>query len=711
MKILRLEIKRFGRFADQTFEFADGVNVVLGGNESGKSTIAEAICAVLFDDPSRLTPSISRFANWQSDHPYLLHLEYLSDDKHYRLTKDVSTELSMLEEVETGTRWNSHKEVQEQIYRALGFTERDFFEATAFLRQGDLGRVNRHANLVKDKLERLFNSNKDEVLASRLLEKLSSRIRELEGDDSHPGEIGQLQKRVTGLETELQTCKSKTAELLETRKRVHNNGVELIASQKRFDEQHERFKKSKLAFEASQNLEKERESYLDLARRTREAQEIKNMITSKKETLKSLTKIERADLKTCESLATQRTIYSGKVQDFEQSLEREREAAEQATPGGWYRYFVGGALAAVATAVIVYFNAKDPLYLASAGAAFVVAIAAAGLWISSQRAFSAAQTKYTDAKARLEEERETLRKNVETLDALLRRFKVKDVDEMAESYEHYRDLDRDIKNMVVRYEAILGENNLKDLEIDLAKITDKMNEQGKVFEQYRSYVVSAHDLEELQREVAELDRKLTRLRDESIVLSHKLEFLESGTDIMAPLQERIEDGKRKVEILCNESEQLRIVARYLEEARRKVLKSSIELLEEESSAFLNALTAGTWSKVRLDRHSLACEISGDGVNWYKSADALSNSAADSLHIALRLAMVKVLASDRKPPLVMEDPLVNLDRVRRSEAERLLRNISADYQVIFLTADQQYRDIGDHFCELSASAHRPAQVAV
>lgn len=710
MKILRLEIKRFGRFEDQTIEFADGINIVIGGNESGKTTIAEAICAVLFEDPARLTPTISRFAYWQSEHPFLLHLEYISENRHYRLTKDVSTELSMLEEVETGTRWNSHKEVQEQIYKALGFNERDFFEATAFLRQGDLARVNRHANLVKDKLERLFNSNKDEVLASRLLEKLGVRVHELEGNDSQGGEIAQLQKRLIGLEAELQTSKSKTAELLETRKRVHANNVELRDSQLRFDDQHERFKKSKLAFEASQNLEKERELYLDLARRTREAQEIKNMITSKKDTLKSLTRIERADLKACESLATQRTIYEGKVQDFEQRLERERESIDQATPKSWYRYIVGGALVAVAAAVIVYLNAKDPLFLASAGAAFVVAISAAGLWFSGQRAFSTAQAKYSEVKTRLEDERETLHKNVETLDALLRRFKVKDVDEMAESYEQYRDLDRDVKNMVVRYEAILGENNLKDLEIDLAKITEKMNEQGKILEQYRSYAVSAADLEELQREVADLDRKLTRLREEAKMLNHKLEFLESGTDIMAPLQERIEDVKRKVELLRNESEQLKIVTRYLEEARRKVLKSSIELLEEESSSYLSALTAGTWSKVRLDRHNLSCEISPDGINWYKSEDSLSVSAADSLHISLRLAMVKVLANDRKPPLVMEDPFVNLDRVRRSEAERALRTISEDFQVIFLTADQHYRDFGDHVHELTASAHRTATVS-
>ena len=709
MKLLRLEMKRFGRFEDQAIDFADGINVILGNNESGKSTIAEALCAVLFEDPARLSPSLSRFTNWKSEHSFLLHLEYLSDGKKFHLTKDVSTELSLLVEVETGTRWSTHKEVQEQLYKALGFSEKDFFESTSFLRFGDGARVSRHANLVKDKLERLFNSNKDEVLASRLLEKLSERVRELEGEDSHGGEIGSMQKRITGLEAELQTCKSKTAELLETRKRVHTNTLDLQSTQVKFDEQHERFKKSKLAFEASQNLEKERELFLELSRRTREAQEIKNVITTRKDTLKSLTKIERADLKTCESLATQRTIFQGKVQDCEVRLEREREALDETIPKGWYRYIVGIALAATAACVIVYMNAKDPLFLASAGAAFVVAAASVWLWISGKRNHSAALAKYSQAKNQLEEERETLRKNVETLDALLRRFKVKDVDEMAESYEQYRDLDRDIKNMVARYETILGENNLKDLELDLEKMTGRMNEQGKVFEQYRAYAVSAHDLEELQREVAELDKKLSRLRDEATGLNHKLEFLESGTDIMAPLQERIEDSNRKLEMLRAESEQLKIVARYLEEARRKVLKSSIELLEEEASSFLSSVTAGSWSKLRLDRHSLECEITSDGKKWFKPQDSLSRSTVDALYLALRLALVKVLANDRKPPFIMEDPLVNFDRTRRSEAHRLLRQLSDDFQVIILSCDAAYCDISDKVSGLGVQESRSTSV--
>ncbi len=58
--ILRsVELESFGRFRDQTVEFRRGMNLVIGPNEAGKSTIAEAIPAVLFG-----TDRLERFKPW-----------------------------------------------------------------------------------------------------------------------------------------------------------------------------------------------------------------------------------------------------------------------------------------------------------------------------------------------------------------------------------------------------------------------------------------------------------------------------------------------------------------------------------------------------------------------------------------------------------------------------------------------------------------------
>ncbi len=703
MKLLRLEMKRFGRFDDFAIDFTDGLNVLCGENESGKSTVFEAITTALFDDPTRPAGDSGRFQHWLSGHPYLLHLEYETHGRKFHLTKDVSTGIVLLEEIESGTKWNTWRDVQAQLASHLGFSDKTFFVATAAARQDDLAGVGRAADLIKDRLERLLNTNKDEVLASRLLERLKNRIDMLLGSGAEAGEIAQLEKRIAGWQGELATAKFKTAELLEARTRAHAVAADLHNTEKQFEDRHERFRKSKLAFEASQALEKDREVYADLNRRTLEALEIKNLITARKESLKSMTRIERADLRSCESLETQKQIYRGRVEDCEARVQQEEDAFRKAPVRGWYRWVALVALSGAAVAGAFWHKIQDPLLLASAAAAFLTAVTAISLYFGSVRVHRQAQTRYDDARRKADEERENLRKNSETLDALLRRFRAKDVEDLSDKYEQFRDLDREIKTMVSRYESILGENNLKDLELDLAKMTERMNEYQQTFEQHRAFAISGRDLEELQREVAELDKKLSRLRDENIALGHKLEFLESGTDTMAPLQERVEEDQRSVELLRREAEQLQIVFRYLEEARRKVLKSSFEMLEDEASTVLSRLTLGNWNRLRFDRQSLHCEISHDGAGWRHAADSLSRSAVDALYLAIRLALVKVLCPDSRPPLLLDEPLTNFDNARRGEANRVLQEFAQQFQILLLTADERARQDSGGVRQLSVVA--------
>ena len=48
MIIKSLEIISFGKFKNKTIDFDDGLNVICGDNESGKSTIMSFIYAMLY---------------------------------------------------------------------------------------------------------------------------------------------------------------------------------------------------------------------------------------------------------------------------------------------------------------------------------------------------------------------------------------------------------------------------------------------------------------------------------------------------------------------------------------------------------------------------------------------------------------------------------------------------------------------------------------
>ena len=48
MKIKELRLKNFGKFINKEIHFSDGMNVIYGENESGKSTLYTFIRAMLF---------------------------------------------------------------------------------------------------------------------------------------------------------------------------------------------------------------------------------------------------------------------------------------------------------------------------------------------------------------------------------------------------------------------------------------------------------------------------------------------------------------------------------------------------------------------------------------------------------------------------------------------------------------------------------------
>jgi len=685
IRFTRLEAKRFGCLDNLIVDFSDGLNIISGGNETGKSTLVEALLAALFDLPGSESGRIEKYKNWNSDHLYLIYLEYRSDGKTYRLTKDFTTEVLALEEVESGERWSDPEDVQQHIFAALGLADENLLTSTAFIKQGEIADFSAASELIKEKLEKKVASGNADTFASSLLEKLNQRRAEIDHDDPYsPGELIRTIHDIEHWQKEAVLERKRIEELKTFRARLRQIRGESVQTKQEFDEKHERFRKSKSALEAEQNLEKERENFLELGRRTRDAQDVWKELSTGKEELKSLLEVERNELKDAESLKIQQTFYRSQLEDATSALQDGEEQLDEARPKIWYKILsVASFVGACGAGYLWHTSAEMPL-LGIGVATLLVSLLSVVTWLNGNRRFRDATARHKSLDATFQKNEENLEKCEVTLTDLLIKYKTADVDELAEKYEYYRDLDREVTSQSERYESLLAGSNLKELEDDLSAMTERMNTEQETFNKFKAFTIDPEELEQLQREVTDLDRNVRQMDEEQIQLTQKLQFIEAGEDVLASLEERVGAGQRTLRLLTYERDLIKIICKNVEEARKQVLKSSVDLLETRASRFCDQITAGCWKFVKFDRQTLQCMISKGGEKWYASADGLSHSTLDAFYFAVRLALVEVLFERQTPPLVIEDPLVLMEESRRDAAIEIIDRLAENHQIIILT---------------------------
>jgi uncharacterized protein YhaN len=73
-------------------------------------------------------------------------------------------------------------------------------------------------------------------------------------------------------------------------------------------------------------------------------------------------------------------------------------------------------------------------------------------------------------------------------------------------------------------------------------------------------------------------------------------------------------------------------------------------------------------------------------------DLLSTGTLDVLGLALRLSMANYFLKEQEAFLVMDDPFVDMDRDRQSNAANLLKDYSKTKQLIIFTCHPTHADL-------------------
>jgi uncharacterized protein YhaN len=140
----------------------------------------------------------------------------------------------------------------------------------------------------------------------------------------------------------------------------------------------------------------------------------------------------------------------------------------------------------------------------------------------------------------------------------------------------------------------------------------------------------------------------------------------------------------------------------LDNAERATIRTATRYLEKRMVVDLERVTAGRYRRVKVDDENLGLRVYAPERGDWVDVSTLSQGTLDTVYLAARIGLVRLVTGDRRPPLVMDDPFVTLDDERAARALELLHDISADFQVIYLTTSDRYDKTADKVVQLPAA---------
>jgi uncharacterized protein YhaN len=116
---------------------------------------------------------------------------------------------------------------------------------------------------------------------------------------------------------------------------------------------------------------------------------------------------------------------------------------------------------------------------------------------------------------------------------------------------------------------------------------------------------------------------------------------------------------------------------------------------------LDRVTGGRYRRVKVDDRTLDIAVFAPEKGGWVDARELSQGTLDQVYLVARLGLVRLVTADRRPPLIFDDPFVTFDDTRADRAIELLRELTGDFQVIYLTTSDRYDKSADAVVELPA----------
>ena len=685
MKIKNIKVNAYGNIENKDINLEEGINIIHGANESGKSTLLNYIISIFYgisrNKEGKALSDYEKYKPWNSNE-FSGRISYkLENGEKYEIFRDFNKKNpkiynDKLEDI--SDRFETDKKDGSKFFIEQMGIDKQMYLSTVVSTQEEVRLDEKNQNMLIQKIANLAGTGEDNVSYKKALIKLQEKIRDEIGTNKTS------QKPINIIEKEIVEINNKIVETEKYRNRKYEIDAEkeqILSELKELEQQ----KQILQELQNSMKSEEETKNRLEIREKNRKDNIAKiNELTNQKNTINAESeRVQSAKNHLQDIIKGHKENIEKLNSEIEKIANEKEETQEKEKPSiSFIVITVVLAIALICSIILI----KNYIVSGILGVAIIANIVFYVINKNKQKVNKAKlREKINQEKQykreKLENQKQQIIANVNTTE--------KELEKQEEEEKQVNSELSMLKGQII----LLEKNNEKiteEIEQDNKAIKEESNKnKQQIIEKYKDKNIN--DLlyiNDYQNCISKIEETINNNRIRIKGLEIEYNTIVPQLDEMVVLEEKREADKEKLAELREKESIINIAIENLMDAYEEMKTTITPKFTKNLSESIQKISSNKYNKVTInDENGMIIE---NNRGEYVEAIKLSTGTIDQLYLALRLSMIDELSKENLP-IILDESFAYSDNNRlKNMLQYLTSDLNNHQTIIFTCTDREQK---------------------
>jgi len=685
LKIKNIKVNAYGNIENKDINLEEGINIIHGANESGKSTLLNYIISIFYgisrNKDGKALSDYEKYKPWNSNE-FSGRISYkLENGEKYEIFRDFNKKNpkiynDKLEDI--SDRFETDKKDGSKFFIEQMGIDKQMYLSTVVSTQEEVRLDEKNQNMLIQKIANLAGTGEDNVSYKKALIKLQEKIRDEIGTNKTS------QKPINIIEKEIVEINNKIVETEKYRNRKYEIDAEkeqILSELKELEQQ----KQILQELQNSMKSEEETKNRLEIREKNRKDNIAKiNELTNQKNTINAESeRVQSAKNHLQDIIKGHKENIEKLNSEIEKIANEKEETQEKEKPSISFIVITVVLAIALICSIILIKN-----YIVS-GILGVALIANIVFYVINKN-----KQKVNKAKLRekINQEKQYKREKLENQKQQI----IANVNATEKELEKQEEEEKQVNSelsMLKGQIILLEKNNEKiteEIEQDNKEIKEESNKnKQQIIEKYKDKNIN--DLlyiNDYQNYISKIEETINNNRIRIKGLEIEYNTIVPQLDEMVVLEEKREADKEKLAELREKESIINIAIENLRDAYEEMKTTITPKFTKNLSESIQKISSNKYNKVTInDENGMIIE---NNRGEYVEAIKLSTGTIDQLYLALRLSMIDELSKENLP-IILDESFAYSDNNRlKNILQYLTSDLNNHQTIIFTCTDREQK---------------------